>query len=300
MMRRLEKLKVLADVNDPLVKKRFEDGEGDMDRPIYRHLAKQKWLGRRYLILKQRLSQMHVYPDLLPPFDITYDVELAFGRKDIAPGEFVHSAMSERAPKLTIQPFDKGKRLVTIAVVDPDVPDVEGDTFSKRCHFLATNVPIGPTNTKVNMQELMGAIEMEKSVGDQASYESRGVETTLTQAPRTGGDVLLPWLPPYAQKGSPYHRLCVIVLVQYRPLDANAMREVGKYGRERREVSVTAMMSRFHLRPLGGFLFRTQWDSGMDALMERLGVEGVGQELKRKRVEPLPYKWKPSMSERYR
>ncbi|KAL9051340.1 MAG: hypothetical protein Q9162_006095 [Coniocarpon cinnabarinum] len=300
MMQRLEKLKILADINDPLVKKQFEDGEGDMNKPIYRHLAFKKFKGRKYLILKQRLEQMHVYPDLLPPFDVTYDVALSFGRHDIAPGEFVHSALSERPPRLTVQPFDRGERYVTIAVVDPDVPDVEGDGFSKRCHFLAVNIPVGPTKTKVNVGEIMGSLEMKPRAEGEEGYESQDAATGVTQEKREVGDCLLPWLPPYAQKGSPYHRLSVIVLQQYRRLEPSVLKKEGKFGGKREDVNVVALMSRFHVRPVSGFLFRTQWDGGMDALMGRMGVEGVGEELKRKRVEPLPYKWKPSMSERYR
>lgn len=300
MLERLEKTKVLADINDPLVKKRFEDGEGDMSKPVYRHLALQKFKSRRYLILKQRLSQMHVYPDVLPPFEISYDVQLSFGRKNVEPGDFVPSVMSERPPKLTVQPFDRGERLVTVAVVDPDVPDVEADAYSKRCHFLAVNVPIGPTNTRISISDLMGSLEMKKTASGEGYEGKDAEETSVTQEKRKGGDVLLSWLPPYAQKGSPYHRLAVVVLQQYRPLNANALRREGKYGGTREDVSVVAMMSRFHVRPMGGFVFRTQWDSGMDGLMGRLGVEEVGEELKRKKVEPLPYKWRKSMNERYR
>ena len=301
MLERLERLKILADINDPLVRKRFEDGDGDMAKPVYRHLALQKCKAQRHLILKQRLEQMHVYPDVLPPFEVAYDMHLNFGRKNVQPGEFVHSALSERPPKLVVQPFDRGERLVTVAVMDPDVPDVENDAYTRRCHFLAMNVPLGPANTRVAFEELMGTTEMAQKKDGEEGYDSKEGEASVTQETRKIGDCLLPWLPPYAQKGSPYHRLAVIVLQQPKQLDMDKLQKAdGKYAFPRERVSVTAMMARFHLRPKGGFIFRTQWDTGMDALMGRMGVDGVGEELKRKKVEPLPYKWKPSMSERYR
>lgn len=299
MLQRLEKLKVLADINDPLVKKRFEDREGDMTKPVYRHLARQKFLERRYLILKQRLSQMHVYPDLLPPFDISYDVGVSFGRKEIEPGAFVHSAISEQPPRLTIQPFDKGQRYVTIVVIDPDVPNVEADKFDKRCHFMAVNVPVSPTDTRVNLAELMGSVEMQPKDESAGGYENKDQGTIVSQPKRKPGDVIHPWLPPYAQKGSPYHRLSVLVLQQVREIDVHTLKESPRFG-TREAVSAVALMRSFYVKPVGGSLFRTEWDSGTDALMVRMGNEGIGEELKRRKVEPLPYKWKPSWSERYR
>lgn len=41
MQRHLEQLKILADINDPLVKKRFEDGQGMVIQiDTYRYMAK--------------------------------------------------------------------------------------------------------------------------------------------------------------------------------------------------------------------------------------------------------------------
>lgn len=36
MQKYLEELKILADINDPVIKKRFEDGEGQTAVPIHR------------------------------------------------------------------------------------------------------------------------------------------------------------------------------------------------------------------------------------------------------------------------
>jgi len=37
-------------------------------------------------------------------------------------------------------------------------------------------------------------------------------------------------------------------------------------------------------------LFRTKWDEGTAGVMARAGIEGANVELKRVKVEPLPYK----------
>ncbi|KAI0381818.1 hypothetical protein F5Y04DRAFT_60573 [Hypomontagnella monticulosa] len=76
----LKELKILADVNDPIVKRRFEDGLGDMDKPIYRWYAERKWRGVPYRMITQRIQQLNIVPDVLPKFDPVADVELYFRR----------------------------------------------------------------------------------------------------------------------------------------------------------------------------------------------------------------------------
>ncbi|GES59759.1 mitochondrial large ribosomal subunit YmL35 [Aspergillus terreus] len=256
----LDHLKILADANDPLVKKKFEDGQGDMSKPIYRYLADRKWREYRRKILVQRITQMKVIPDVLPHCDPIVDTKLYFGRNMVQPGEFVNSQESTSAPKLDVQLFDRGEKLVTIAVVDPDVPNVEKDGFDYKTHYLAVNIPISATSTKVDLSKL--------------STESQ---------------VVLPWLPPVAQKGSPYHRLSLFVMEQKgsQPLDFAAVKAKET---DRDNTLLRTLQARYHLKPIGAHLFRTQWDETMEAVMKQLGYPEADMELRRKRVEPLPYK----------
>ena len=235
---------------------------GDMNKPVYRYLADRRWRSYRRLIITQRIKQMHVIPDVLPYIDPVADVHISFRGKTAHPGDFVSSLSSEEAPRLNIQCFDKGERLVTIAVVDPDVPVIEKDGFKHRCHFLASNIKISPTSPVVDL----GNLDRE-------------------------GQVLHPWLPPFAQNGSPYHRLSLFVLEQpnMEALDMNAAKSRAA---QRDEFLLRAFTTRFRLTPFGVGLFRSQWDDGTASVMQRAGVEGADVELKRKRIEPLPYKRK--------
>ncbi|KAL6233388.1 hypothetical protein BDW75DRAFT_192634 [Aspergillus navahoensis] len=256
----LERLKVLADINDPLVKKKFEDGQGDMSKPIYRYLADQKWREYRRKILVQRITQMKVIPDVLPHCDPIVDTKLYFGRKAVPPGEFVNSQVSSVPPKLDIQVFDGENRLVTIAVVDPDIPNVEKDSFDYMMHYLAVNIPISALNTKVDLSQL--------------STESQ---------------VVLPWLPPVAQKGSPYHRLSLFVMEQKdnTPLDFAAVKSKET---DRHNKLLRTLQARYHLKPIGAHLFRTIWDEDTRDVMKEIGFPLADMELRRKRSEALPYK----------
>lgn len=289
MQKYLEELKIWADINDPVVKKRFEDGEGpspaqrcpvaacnadcqytgDLNRPIYRYLADRQWRQHRRPILMQRINQMHVVPDVLSYLDPSAEVKLAFGRRYVQPGEFVDSQLSENLPRLSIQVFDKGSRFVSIVVVNPDVPDLETDSFDSRCHYFAANVPISPTAPSV----------------------------TLSKLPETA-HVLRPWLPPHAQKGSPYHRLVAFVLEQKDGQELGA-RDLEKLpDGHSRQYNIRSCMDKMHARTIGVHLFRTVWDEGTAGVMQRAGIEGADIELKRRKPEKLPYKKKNP--ERYR
>ena len=52
-----------------------------MNKPIYRHLAHKKWSAMKRKILMQRITQMHVVPDVLPAIDPVLDVDLIYHRR---------------------------------------------------------------------------------------------------------------------------------------------------------------------------------------------------------------------------
>jgi large subunit ribosomal protein L35 len=230
-----------------------------MNKPVYRHLARRKWESFRRKLVMQRIEQMHVVPDVLPRVDPVVDVDLWFRGRNAPPGDFVLSTLSENIPHMRIQPYDQGEQLVTIAIVDPDVPNVDKDDFDQQCHFLASNIKISVTNPFIRFEEL-----------------------------DTKSQILFPWLPPYAQKGSPYHRLAIFVLAQKdnAPLDLEHVRT--KIG-ERLGFVLRAHVDRHFLKPIGVGLFRSQWDEGTEGVMQRAGIEGADIQFKRKRIEPLPY-----------
>ncbi|KAH7068006.1 phosphatidylethanolamine-binding protein [Paraphoma chrysanthemicola] len=268
MRKHLNDLVILADINDPVVKRKFEDSQGDMNKPIYRYLADQKWRRYKRLVLEQRLKQMNVVPDLLPSLDVVADIDLGFGRKPVAPGDFVDSAISEKMPRLNVQIFTPGERLVTVIVVDADVPVVENDSFTYRCHFVASNIPLSPTRTSIPLQRI-------------AQEDNKATDTS-------GKKIALPWVAPWAHKGAPYHRLAVIVLEQS---EAKSL-DITKLSKTKREgFNMRSFVDKHKLSAITATLFRTQWDESMAGVMERAGLKDqINVELKRKRVEPLPYK----------
>ncbi|TVY17418.1 Mitochondrial 54S ribosomal protein L35 [Lachnellula arida] len=260
MRRYLEKLKIEADINDPLIKKRFEDGEGDMNKPIYRYLADKQWRKYQRLVVVQRINQLSVVPDVLPHFEPTADVRLAFRTRSVQHGEFIDSRVSEVPARLKVQVFDKGERLVSIVVVDSDVPLAESENFTSRCHYLATNIPLSPVINSIPLSKI--------------STES----------------VVVPWLPPFAQKGSPYHRYSVFVLQQKAGETLNVGELKEKVQQE--GFALRSFRDKYSLDPIGMSIFRSEWDEGTAGVMERAGIEGADIEFKRKKVVALKPKQK--------
>jgi large subunit ribosomal protein L35 len=66
--------------------------------------------------------------------------------------------------------------------------------------------------------------------------------------------------------------------------------EVAKAKAPRDQFILRSFMARHLLKPFGVTLFRNKWDEGTAGVMTRAGVPGADMELKRIKVEPLPYK----------
>ncbi|KAM0667287.1 hypothetical protein ACQRIT_005995 [Beauveria bassiana] len=257
------RLTILADINDPLVKRRFEDGLGDMTKPIYRHLAERKWRSYDYKLIKQRIEQFNIVPDILPKLEPTVDVQLYFDRAKISPGSVVPSYVSERVPRLKVQAFDdRGERLITVVVVDADVPDVDANAFFKRCHYVAANVPVSPALPAVALP-------------------------LLTAAKGDNGQLAVPWLPPHATKGAPYHRLAVFLLEQEPGATVDVAKISTLYADKRDRFSLKSFRDKFALTPVGFTMFRSEWDDSTADVMARHGIAGADVELRPQRVYSL-------------
>ncbi|TID18235.1 Phosphatidylethanolamine-binding protein PEBP [Venturia nashicola] len=270
MKKELERYKILADINDPMVKKKFEDGEGDMAFPIYRFLADRKWREMKRKVLEQRITQLSVIPDVYPFADPVLDIDFKFDRYVVTPGDFLATSRTVLAPRLKLQQFDAGRKMVTIVAIDSDVPNVEKDGFDYRCHGIWSNIVITPTDNKVDLQSLKE------------------------------DETILPWTPPYAQKGSPYHRISLWVFEQEPDKHVNAQTIARRVQREKFVLRSFVDKMEFKKQPLGVTLFRTRWDESTDAVMARYKIEGANLEFKNKKAEKLPDKYRMKDGARYR
>lgn len=234
---------------------------------MYRYLARLKWEAYDRKVGVQRIQQMQVIPDVLSAFEPVVDVRLHFRLKSVRPGQFINSRTSQEPATVSIQTFDREPKKITIAMVDPDIPDTGSDSFKENCHFLAANISVGPTSPSIDLAGLSA-----------------------------NEHVILPWLPPFAQKGSPYHRLAILVLQQKEgnDVDVESMRQKVR----RDGFKTRGFMGTYRLSPVGATMFRCIWDEGTEEVMKRAGIEGYDVEYRRRPIEPLPYRKRDS--ERFR
>lgn len=231
-----------------------------MRKPIYRHLAREKWLKRPYKILAQRVEQFHIVPDVLPRFNPKMDVQMAWHRLQIKPGEMVDSLVSETPPNLRVQVFDSQPRLVSIVVMDSDVPNAEDDSFDRRLHYMAANIPLDCLTKNISLNLL---------------------------ASKHGERIAAPWLPPFSQEGAPYHRLSIWIMEQRdaQPVDVEYMRKV--YAADRDGFRLLDFMRMFQVKPFGFNMFRSEWDANTAAVMARHGIPGAEIVFRRTRIRSL-------------
>lgn len=232
----------------------------DMTKPIYRYFAEQRWRTMAYKILAQRVEQFHVVPDILPRFDPKMDVQLTFRNFRVQPGEIVDSLISETPPNLRVQVFDNKERLVSIVVMDSDVPDPNNDSFGRRLHFMAANIPISCLTKNISLNTI-----------------SKNKENQLA----------VPWLPPFSQEGAPYHRLTVWILEQEggEKLDIEKLRE--HYVKHRDGFRLHDFRAKYPTQPFGFNIFRTVWDEHTAKVMEKHAIPGAELVFRRKRVRSL-------------
>lgn len=209
-----------------------------------------------YKILAQRVQQFHIVPDVLSKFDPKMDLQLSFHGYRVDPGEVVDSLTSEMPPNLRVQVFDDKERLVSVVVMDSDVPDPDNDAFGRRLHFMAANIRLSCLTKNISLKRVIEAKDQ----------------------------LAVPWLPPFSQEGSPYHRLSVWVLEQDKPLDVEKLKRAYS---KRDGFHMQSFRSNFHATPFGFNMFRTVWDESTAKVMERNGIPGADVVYRRKRVYSL-------------
>ncbi|GAA5875709.1 hypothetical protein JCM8547_007046 [Rhodosporidiobolus lusitaniae] len=229
----LEKLEVEAWSNDPETRWRAKNGQGDLSKPVYRHLAERAWRKEGDLaILMQRVTQMHVTPDLLPSISPELDVRIQVGGQTIEPGSFTLPAQTRDGLELSAQVYHPEERLYTLLVVDPDVPDAANQSFTTFAHLLIPNIPLSATSPS---------------------------SLPLSSLPST-----LSYVPPHPQKGTPYHRYTVLLFEQ--PSQATFSSD----SIERAGFSTREFVKEHGLKTSGVSFFRQVWDKDVSKIYEEV------------------------------
>ncbi|GAA5999639.1 mitochondrial 54S ribosomal protein mL38 MRPL35 [Rhodotorula paludigena] len=230
----LEKVEVEAWSNDPEVRWRAKNGQADYSQPVYRHLAERAWRKEGDLaILMQRVTQMHVTPDLLAEIVPAADVRLQVAGETIEPGVFTLPAQTRQGFEVSAQVYHAEERLYTLLVVDPDVPDEFNQTFQTFSHLLTPNIPLSATSPAT---------------------------LPISSLPATHA-----YVPPHPQRGTPYHRYTTLLLEQSSPLTLE-----GDAAPARERFNVREFVAQHGLTPRGVSFFRQKWDAEVSDIWREL------------------------------
>ncbi|KAF9205772.1 hypothetical protein BGZ49_003529 [Haplosporangium sp. Z 27] len=238
------KQEAYAEINDPEIQWRFKNGHIDMSKSVFRYMTSKKFQRETLPIIQQRITQMFVTPDLLPPFTPSLNVQLDFNSGSTskeASGERTSSNYFEtgsyllprntiKEPKVNITSFHPEEKYYTVALIDPDMPDVENETFKQQLHWLISNVSLSATQTDVIKEN---------------------------------ADVVLPYLPPHPPMGTKYHRYTLLVAEQ--PNGGQDKIQIEK-DQISRETTLQELCSKYNLGVKGLTFFRQVWDKDVSKI----------------------------------
>ncbi|KAF9970917.1 hypothetical protein BGZ73_006212 [Actinomortierella ambigua] len=261
---RVYKQQVYSEINDPEIQWRFEHGvDVDMSKPVFRYMKNKQFVRQRLPLIQQRVTQMFVTPDLLPPFTPSVDVRLDYdllGASQITAskssaqlarvpmtadqledgkyfetGSYLLPGQTLQQPKIEATVFHPEQRLYTIVMVDPDVPDVENQTFKQKLHWVMTNVPLSSTQTTVDT---------------------------------SSANVVLPYVPPHPHKGTKYHRYTLLVCEQ--PNKGQESISVSAADISRDSTTFQGLCSKLGLSTKGLTFFRQIWDKDVSKIYSEI------------------------------
>ncbi|CAJ0626071.1 11172_t:CDS:2 [Entrophospora sp. SA101] len=174
-------LEILSQVNDPEIQWKYNNNKDsiDMSNAVYRHLREKEWRIESLPILRQRIEQMYVVPDLFPTFEPKIDLQFKY-KKIIEPGVFLFPGMTIKEPVIIATNFHTETRLYTLIFVNPDMPDTKNQSYQTQWLWLIRNIPLNATKSNI-----------------------------------LGGQIILPYTPPHPPKGTFYHRYTFAIFEQF-------------------------------------------------------------------------------------
>ena len=240
---RIAQLEVLEGSNDPEVRYNFKNGIVDMSKAYYRYLSQKDFERQRLSKLMERLLQMKVIPDVVPPFTPSAELVVDFAADELAekdsekavrpviPGSYVRAGLSTSRPELQIKIFDAQPALYSLIIVDPDVPDAANERYTSLLHLLGANLKLSATTSQQDLNKQLD-------------------------------EAVVNYIPPHPAQGSGYHRYTVLLVKQ----DKEFIGEVDREG-----FSVREYVDSVQGVPVAGHMWRAVHDEDSSKVYAALG-----------------------------
>lgn len=246
------KLLVQAEINNPEVQYNFQYNDKynnntniiDYTQPVYRSLKKTHWESYSQMLLMQRIEQHGVIPDTLPTLEPRAEVSLKFlnhtsVNRWIEPGTLLSSNVTMYPPSIKIQEFDDidtQSQLYTVLIVNPDVPDVENNTYKTHLQWGLSNIKLDYNDNFITPKRLLE----DSSINE-----------------------IIDYCPPTPEKNLPTQRFAIWVFRQSDQLTEKI---------SNREFDIRKFVEEKKLQPIGAHLWRSAWDLNTPAVREKYGM----------------------------
>lgn len=243
---------VEAEINNPEVQYNFRYSDKitnntrliDYNLPVYRELRKKDWESYDLMLLMQRLEQLGCIPDTLPTLVPKADVGVKFLNHTtinrwVEPGTLLSSNATTYPPTVKIQEFedvDTKNQLYTVLLVNPDVPDLENDSFKTHIQWGLSNVKLEYNDNVINPKKLLE----DSSINE-----------------------LIDYFPPVPEKNTPTQRFITWVFRQPKQITE----KIGE-----REFDIRSYVEEHNLEAIGAHVWRSAWDTNVKNVRELYGL----------------------------
>lgn len=245
---KIENLSVLAEINNPEVmyNSEFFSDMVDQSHPVYRHNLKKKWESHDLMIIMQRLEQLHIIPDTMSSLEPTVEVRVKFGHNTdpeltdwISPGSILPAFAVAEPPCIKVQSFDKieGHKLFTVLLVNPDLPDLETNSFKTVLQYGLANVALSNVDNVITPSKLLS----DSSI------------------------IFKDYTPLLPEKNSGNQRACLWVFSQDKEI---AIDEVNTDG-----FDIRSFAEKYNLTPVGAHAWRQHFDRSVNDLRAKFGLD---------------------------
>lgn len=132
--------------NHPETLWNFEQGQYDIEEPVYLYLKQQQLYKIKYPILEQRVKQHYLIPDIIPPSaKLEINIDLKINSVPIECGQLRNPVTTLNKPEIRFDVFHKETKHYLLAMIDLDYPNEKLKRYDCKTLWMIKNIPLSLT-----------------------------------------------------------------------------------------------------------------------------------------------------------
>ncbi|KAI9145219.1 phosphatidylethanolamine-binding protein [Paraphysoderma sedebokerense] len=243
--KRYESEKLKLESEDIENVRKFRNGEGDMNLPVFQYMANQEFTLRKLPRLIKFAKQRMIFDDLFPLNMENIDVDVRVSLQDssdiaITEGSFIAPENTLSVPNVRIQPFHGDKKLYTMFLLDLDAVSEDQDSFTELILWQVSNIPISAS---------LGSAPLSLPSSPDSSTSATAQSPLLIH----------PYIPPHPAYGTKSHRIVLVTCSQTAPISPPAQSSNQSPLASRYPSNFTDLLKSHNLTPRGLTFWKTKY-----------------------------------------